>query len=224
MRSSGVAKNVFPREMIVAEKSSEKLERMLWGTESSSSSADICLSPKPSETAVEGASKVCSFCHETLPLDSFYINSTNRTDGRQSRCKKCFDLYRAARKRCPEDSVSSDGQAEVQSDCLDSFRITENLRPDSLYIMENLRIPGEVKIGRSQNPEERAKQLAAGNNFRVVVQRSYGEKGFLEKTLHQKLKKRRVEEGAGLEWFRISVEEADLLIRAAILEDNLSKL
>jgi hypothetical protein len=41
--------------------------------------------------------------------------------------------------------------------------------------------------------------------------------------LHQKLKKHRVEEGVGTEWFRLSVEEADLLIRAAILEDNLSK-
>jgi hypothetical protein len=103
------------------------------------------------------------------------------------------------------------------------FLVTEEYFPDSLYIMENPRIPGEVKIGRSQNPEERAKQLSAGNNFRLVVRRSYGEKGFLEKTLHQKLKRRRVEEGAGIEWFKVSVDQADILIRAAILEDELSK-
>ena len=103
------------------------------------------------------------------------------------------------------------------------FAVTEEYFPDSLYIMENPRIPGEVKIGRSQNPEERAKQLSAGNNFRLVVRHSYGEKGFLEKTLHQKLKRRRVEEGAGIEWFKVSVDQADILIRAAILEDELSK-
>lgn len=103
------------------------------------------------------------------------------------------------------------------------FVVTEEHLPDSLYIMENPRIPGEVKIGRSQNPEERAKQLSAGNNFRLVVRRSYGEKGFLEKTLHHKLKCRRVEEGAGIEWFKVSVDQADILIRAAILEDEISK-
>ena len=49
------------------------------------------------------------------------------------------------------------------------------------------------------------------------------QKGFLEKTLHQKLKRRRVEEVAGVEWFKVSVDQADILIRAAILEDELSK-
>ena len=101
--------------------------------------------------------------------------------------------------------------------------VTEEYFPDSLYIMENPRIPGEIKIGRSQNPEERAKQLSAGNNFRIVVRRSYGEKGFLEKTLHQRLKCRRVQECAGVEWFKVSVDQAEILIRAAILEDELSK-
>jgi hypothetical protein len=56
-----------------------------------------------------------------------------------------------------------------------------------------------------------------------VVRRSYGEKGFLEKTLHQRLKRRRVEEGAGVEWFKVSVDQADTLVRAAIIEDELSK-
>jgi hypothetical protein len=103
------------------------------------------------------------------------------------------------------------------------FAAIEEYFPDSLYIMENPRIPGEVKIGRSQNPEERAKHLSAGNNFRLNVKHTYEEKGFLEKTLHHRLKRRRVEEGAGVEWFRVSVEQADLLIRAAILEAELSK-
>jgi hypothetical protein len=105
----------------------------------------------------------------------------------------------------------------------DEFTVTQELVPDALYIMENPRIPGEIKIGRSRDPEERAKQLCAGNNYRMVVKRTYGEKGFLEKTIHKKLKRRRVEEGASVEWFRISVEQAEALIVAAIIEDDISK-
>ena len=101
--------------------------------------------------------------------------------------------------------------------------MTQELIPDALYIMENPRIPGEIKIGRSRDPEERAKQLCAGNNYRMIVKRTYGEKGYLEKTIHQKQKRRRVEEGSSIEWFRISVEQAEALIVAAIIEDDISK-
>jgi hypothetical protein len=103
------------------------------------------------------------------------------------------------------------------------FAVAEEMIPDSLYIIENPRLPGEIKIGRSHDPDARARQLSAGQNFRLVVKRSYGEKGFLEKTLHHKLKHRRVEQGAGVEWFKVSVDQADILIKAAILEDDLSK-
>ena len=101
--------------------------------------------------------------------------------------------------------------------------MVEELTPDSLYIMENPRIPGEVKIGRSKNPEERARQLSNGHPFWLVVRRSYGCKGFLEKTLHQRLKSRRVGGGPGTEWFKVSVEQASVLIESAILEDELAK-
>jgi len=111
-----------------------------------------------------------------------------------------------------------------QSDVSREYAVAEELIPDSLYIKENPRLPGEIKIGRSNNPEERAKQLSAGQNFRIVVKRSYGEKGFLEKTLHHKLQRRRVEHGPGVEWFNVSVDQADILVRAAIVEDDLSKL
>jgi hypothetical protein len=128
--------------------------------------------------------------------------------------------------RAPNGSPGLDGstpeadQAEVPGE----FAVAEELIPDALYIMENPRLPGEIKIGRSHNPEERARQLSSGQNFRIVVKRSYGEKGFLEKTLHHKLKHRRVEQGAGIEWFRVSVEQADILVQAAVIEDNLAKL
>jgi hypothetical protein len=110
-----------------------------------------------------------------------------------------------------------------QGQDMEEMVVVEEMIPDSLYIMENPRVPGEVKIGRSHNPEERAKQLSTGHNFRLAVRRSYGTKGFLEKTLHKKLKSRQVEGGAGVEWFSVSVEQASLLIESAILEDELAK-
>lgn len=121
----------------------------------------------------------------------------------------------------PQDQIAppESDQSEVSRE----FAVAEELIPDSLYIMENPRLPGEIKIGRSHHPEERAKQLSSGQNFRIVVKHSYGEKGFLEKTLHHKLKSRRVEQGAGVEWFKVSVEHADILVKAAIIEVDLAK-
>ena len=164
------------------------------------------------------ASKVCSSCHETFPMHDFSTCSAAK-DGKQAYCKTC------ARSWWTRPKSAHAQQSELLSAACSSneFSVTEELRPDSLYIMENPRIPGEIKIGRSRDPEERAKQLCAGNNYRMVVKRTYGEKGFLEKTIHKKLKRRRVEEGASVEWFRISVEQAEALIVAAIIEDDISK-
>jgi hypothetical protein len=182
-----------------------KLETLRWDpTMDDAGSTEICPSSEPSETPSETFSKVCIECQETLPVDVFYANR----NGRHNVCKKCWKDRYPKEKRATEDA-SNETEHQVS--------------PDALYILENPRIPGEVKIGRSQNPEERAKALSAGNNFRLAVKQTYEEKGFLEKTLHNRLKRRRVEEGAGIEWFRISVEQADLLIRAAILEEELSK-
>ena len=96
------------------------------------------------------------------------------------------------------------------------------VEPDSLYIMSNSLLPGIVKIGRSANPEERARQLGTSHPFRLIVEFSYGGKGFLEKTLHDRLKHRRVEGGGGREWFRLTPEQADVLIRASIVDNELA--
>ena len=191
-----------------------KLETLHWDpTMDDTGSTEICPSSEPSETPSEASSKECPECHENLAVDAFYVCASNK-DGRQNLCKKCFHQTYKGGKKTETEPQTSKGGKKIE---------TEQVSPDALYIMENPRIPGEVKIGRSQNPEERAKALSAGNNFRLVVKQTYEEKGFLEKTLHNRLKRRRVEEGAGIEWFRISVEQADLLIRAAILEEELSK-
>ena len=168
----------------------------------------------PPEQSV--TSKVCFRCNELVPLEDFYDNQHGK-HGKHSWCKVCV-RRQAARARQTHKSCS-----EAATRSSEEFTVTQELHPDSLYIMENPRIPGEIKIGRSRDPEERAKQLCAGNNYRMVVKRTYGEKGFLEKTIHKKLKRRRGEEGASVERFRISVEQAEALIVAAIIEDDISK-
>jgi hypothetical protein len=164
------------------------------------------------ETEPLETSKECSICHECLPIDNFW-KCKNSKDGRNSYCVPCFKKKYKNKKRPHAEDDETD----------DEFVISQELAPDSLYTMENNRIPGEVKIGRSQNPEERARQLSAGNNFRIAVKQVYVGKGYLEKTVHQRLKARRVEEVAGTEWFRVSTDQADTIIKATILEDDLSR-
>ncbi len=162
--------------------------------------------------------KVCSSCHETLPLDNF-SSCTAAKDGKQAWCKPCARV----KWKCWKNSQTQQSEVPYTACSSDEFAVTEELTPDALYIMENPRIAGEIKVGRSRDPEERAKQLCAGQNYRMIVRRTWGEKGFLEKTIHHKLKRRRVEEGAGVEWFRVSVEQAETIIAATIIEDDISK-
>ena len=170
----------------------------------------------PPEQSV--TSKVCSSCHETVPMHNFSSCSAAK-DGKQAYCKTCARSWWTR----PKSAHAQHSELTSAASTSEEFLVTQELVPDALYIMENPRILGEIKIGRSRDPEERAKQLCAGNNYRMVVKRTYGEKGFLEKTTHKKLKRRRVEEGASVEWFRISVEQAEALIIAAIIEDDVSK-
>ena len=172
----------------------------------------------------QATTKTCSCCRIALPVDHFN-KSKDSKDGLQYYCRSCNTqayLRHIGRKRPL--GLDNDVPPETPEDVSDNLMMVEELTPDSLYIIENPRLPGEIKIGRSHNPEARARQLSAGQNFRLVVKRSYGEKGFLEKTLHHKLKRRRVDQGAGVEWFKVSVDQADILIKAAIVEDDLAKL
>lgn len=178
---------------------------------------DVVVStPAASDAQADGSCeailKRCSKCHLEFNLDEF-CKSAKTKDGLHSYCKVCLKNYVTDRKRPREDTDT------FEESCLSTLEPNDD--PDSLYIMENPRIPGEIKIGRSHSPEDRAKQIASGNNFRLIVKYSYGGKGFLEKTLHHKLKRLRVEGAASIEWFKLTTEQADLIIKATILEHEL---
>ena len=163
------------------------------------------------------AAKECLKCHESHPLSNFY-DSKNSRDGKRGVCIPCWKQdskkQRDTKKRaCPEADTDDEDASS-----------TQERAPDSLYIMANPRIPGEVKIGRSHNPEHRSKQLSAGNNFCLQALRVYGGVGYLEKVTHQRLKCRRVENVAGTEWFQVSRDQADTVIKSVILEDEFEQL
>ena len=77
-----------------------------------------------------------------------------------------------------------------------------------LYIMENSRLSGEVKIGYSKDVERRRKELEAGQNFKMIVLAIFPGKGYLEKRVHAHLGSFRVTEYTGTEWFKCSLGEA----------------
>ena len=94
---------------------------------------------------------------------------------------------------------------------------------DALYVMLNPLLPHMIKIGRSIDPEGRAKDLSKSQPFLIGVCYRYDGYGFLEHCIHGKLSKQCVVGGRGREWFSIQPHQADLLIRAAILENQLQK-
>ena len=85
-------------------------------------------------------------------------------------------------------------------------------------------LPKWVNIGRSHLPDKRAKQLSASQPFKISVKRTFAEKGYLEKTIHDKLKKIRIKHGPGMEWFELGVDEASILIEAAIIQERIDEM
>ena len=123
-----------------------------------------------SDSGSEPVLKQCGRCRENLPIENFYTDNT-RKDGHNNSCKSCIQKYNA--------TYSKKRRAEPEETTMEPESSS-----DTLYIMSISLLPGMIKIGRSNNPEERAKQLGTSLPFRLTVERSYSGKGFLERTLH----------------------------------------
>ena len=78
---------------------------------------------------------------------------------------------------------------------------------DILYIMHNNRIPGEYKIGRTNNVEQRRLELGKCMNFEMVVLATFPLWGHMETEIKRMLEPRRVKMGTGREWFKCSLSE-----------------
>jgi hypothetical protein len=76
-----------------------------------------------------------------------------------------------------------------------------------LYIMAHSDRDDIVKVGRSDDPDSRCRQLQASQPCFIRVAATLPFQGELEKEVHRRLRSKRVN-GAGREWFQASVSEA----------------
>ena len=67
---------------------------------------------------------------------------------------------------------------------------------DNLYIIQS-DVTGMIKVGRSKDPQKRLKQLQTGNPNKLKLIASFKGEGWKEKTLHERLRRYRLEG----EWF-----------------------
>ena len=154
--------------------------------------------------------KICANCRSEEHLEAFPSHPLTK-DGRQTWCRKCLGLTKKKRK---PDEENQDKQPDDASDDISEL-------VDSLYVFTNPLVPNMLKIGRSFDPNKRAKKLATSHPYELVINYTYQRWGFLEKMVHNKLKEWRVNGGTGQEWFYIEPKQADILIKATAIEHEL---
>ena len=139
-----------------------------------------------------------------------------RTDGKCTYCRDCKN--RIMREYCAKRKRDSNAEEDPvgEGDDGDDYEDGE----DDLYVMENSRIPGEVKIGRSSNPENRKKSLQASQNFRINLLGAFPDARPIESRVHAMLAYCRVLDVPGREWFKCSTQMAFAAIGTALAEQK----
>ena len=175
----------------------------------------------------------CRRCHTHHPYDRFH-RSTGHI------CRRCRSTYETTRQRklrsapLPAEPDPSDASlpddlelgASRHGDCNecgasdnssgDEIEEEDDLAPlGSLYVMENSRIPSELKVGRSRSPFKRALQLARSHNFEMKLVAIYPGVGHLETLVHSMLASDRVP-GRSREFFKVSRKRAFSAISVAM--------
>ena len=163
--------------------------------------------------------KRCCTCKTTKSLAEF-VRDCTRPDGRGSQCKECRKMYNRTyyAKRKKEDAQDEDEDAQ------DDDTPASEPGPGHLYVMQNSRIPGELKIGRSQDVEARRRSLQRSQNYRMLVLAVFPQAGNIEGCVHEMLSYCRVtEEAAGREWFRCSLQTAFAAIGQVLGESRFAE-
>jgi hypothetical protein len=144
-----------------------------------------------------------------LPLDCYHAHPHCK-DGHVGKCKECRREYR---RRVTPDETTDDTEEQEE---LSPKRLC---RPSNLYVMclstDPYGLIHGLKIGRSCNIEERARDLASSLPFDMVVLATIPGAGHIEMAVHAHLAARRNTDSNAREWFRISLTEA--LIAIAVM-------
>jgi hypothetical protein len=163
-----------------------------------------------SDSSGFGGAKTCKRCCRMLPITSYYTSASCK-GRRVGKCKECWSESYFENKRRPssEETEDTEEQEPLKRIC----------RPSNLYIMCLSTDPGGfihgLKIGRSCNIEERARDLASSLPFDMVVLATIPGAGRAEVAVHAHLDARRNTDSNAREWFRISLSEA--LIAIAVM-------
>ena len=154
----------------------------------------------------------CRVCSDPLSAE-------NRYPGQGFICRPC---YVASTSECRKKRKREAAETEQEEP---PFEVTETFVPerkDHLYLMRNSRFgDGEVKVGKSHDPTQRAKELSKSQNFRMDILKVYHCQGHLETIVHKRLKARQVTLGDGREWYRIDVETLDIIVQGVVAESQL---
>jgi|AACY02.16.fsa_nt_gi hypothetical protein len=145
--------------------------------------------------------KQCCKC-KTFKSLAEYNKHCKGPNGIRNECKECQSVYNrriyAKRKRKAqeeeEDDEDEDQNEEDYEDLMgrhlygewDGRGAPPKLAEShgDLYVMQNSRTPGELKIGRSQDVEARRCALQRSQNFRMLVLAVFPQAGHIEGRVH----------------------------------------
>ena len=104
--------------------------------------------------------------------------------------------------------------------CVEPEEADDDLDPHLYLFTASSFLEGLVKIGRSHRILERACQVQDGMPFFLQVCSIWPYAGGKEGEIHEKLRPFRVEGGAGMEWYRLSVHSANAAIGNILFESR----
>jgi T5orf172 domain len=152
------------------------------------------------------ATKLCKACGVTKQLCDFPVDR-HMPDGVYYKCKQCKaldckELRQRHKGACPQKEVAP-----------------------ALYVMQNPLLPHLVKVGQAIDVAKRAELLSSSHPFDLVICHQYLGHGHLEPIIHDRLRSHRFtgsKASKGREWFEVTPQQADGIIRGAIAEWELA--
>ena len=140
----------------------------------------------------------CTKCEQEVPMTRFYKRASGHIAIAQ--CKPChretMRAYQIARNGADESAPAE----------------------RTLYIACNPRIPGEIKVGRSNDPQSRIARMSYTQNFDLALIASFPDLGSLETHVHRILSPYRVQ--GCREWSAVSLEVATAAVMQARAADT----
>ena len=120
--------------------------------------------------------------------------------------------------------------AHMSSSGSDTETVREyNVSNDHLYVMIRSDAPSSlIKVGRSKDPQKRARDLESSQCFRMEVAIVFPNQGRHENKVLKTLRNKRTRGGRGQEWFNLPVRDAvpvitDILWPRTSITDDLDK-